>query len=102
MSLKNWDKYEVALLIEAYQNIKQGRVDKNTALVSLSHNLRKRAQNEGLEIDDTFRNMNGMQWQFLNIERAFAGESPELSRVSQLFGEMVELYSENSKEFQKK
>lgn len=101
MSLKNWDKYEVALLIEAYQNIKQGRVDKNTALVSLSHNLRKRAQNEGLEIDDTFRNMNGMQWQFLNIERAFAGESPELSRVSQLFGEMVELYSENSKEFQK-
>ena len=41
MSQKNWDKYEVALLIEAYQNIKQGRVDKNSALVALSQNLRK-------------------------------------------------------------
>lgn len=100
MSQKNWDKYEVALLIEAYQNIKQGRVDRNTALVALSQNLRQIAINDGLEIDDTFRNLNGMQWQMGNIDRAFAGESPDVARYSQLFGEMVALYNENQAEFQ--
>ena len=33
MSQKNWDKYEVASLIEVYQNIKHGRVDKNSAFI---------------------------------------------------------------------
>lgn len=43
MTQKKWDKYEVALLIEAYQDIKQGRVEKNSALIVLSQNLRKMA-----------------------------------------------------------
>lgn len=71
MPQKNWDKYEVALLIEAFQNIKQGRVDRNSALVALSQNLRRMAINKGMEIDDTFRNLNGMKWQLGFIERAF-------------------------------
>jgi len=100
MQQKNWDKYEVALLIETYQNIKQGRVDRNAALVELSQNLRQMAINEGLEIDDTFRNLNGMQWQLGNLEKAFAGESSEGARYSQLFSEMVILYNDNQEEFQ--
>ena len=100
MPQKNWDKYEVALLIEAYQNIKQGRVDKNTALVALSQNLRQIAKNEGLEIDDTFRNMNGMQWQLGFIERAFIGEDYESRTPPKIFMEMVAVYNKNQQEFQ--
>ena len=99
MSQKNWDKYEVALLIEAYQNIKQGRVDKNSALVALSQNLRKIAQNENLEIDDTFRNMNGMQWQLGFIERAFVGDNYDSRTPPKIFMEMAEVYNQNRKEF---
>ncbi len=100
MPQKNWDKYEVALLIEAYQNIKKGRVDKNTALVALSQNLRQIAKNEGLEIDDTFRNMNGMQWQLGFIERAFIGEDYESRTPPKIFMEMVAVYNKNQQEFQ--
>ena len=100
MPQKNWDKYEVALLIEAYQNIKQGRVDRNTALVALSQNLRQIAINEGLEIDDAFRNLNGMQWQMGFIERAFIGEDYESRTPPRIFVEMVALYNENQAEFQ--
>lgn len=99
MAQKNWDKYEVALLIEAYQNIKQGRVDKNSALVALSQNLRKMAQNEGLEIDDTFRNLNGMQWQLGFIEMAFIGDNYESRTPPHIFVEMVALYNQNQQEY---
>lgn len=99
MSQKNWDKYEVALLIEAYQNIKQGRVDKKSALIALSQNLRKMAQNENLEIDDTFRNMNGMQWQLGFIERAFIGNDYDSRTPPKIFIEMVALYNQNQNEF---
>ena len=100
MPKKNWDKYEVALIIEVYQNIKQGRVDKQAALVALSHNLRQMAKNEGLEIDDKFRNLNGMQWQLGFIERAFVGEDYESRTPPRIFIEMVAVYNENQAEFQ--
>lgn len=99
MAQKNWDKYEVALLIEAYQNIKQGRVDKNSALEELSQNLRQMAKNEGLEIDDVFRNMNGMQWQLGFIEKAFTNDEYESRVPPKIFIEMSDLYSNNPKEF---
>ncbi len=100
MPQKNWDKYEVALLIEAYQNIKQGRADRNTALVVLSQNLRQMAINEGLEIDDTFRNINGMQWQMGFIERAFMGVDYESRTPPRIFVEMVAMFNENQAEYQ--
>lgn len=87
-------------MIEAYQNIKQGRVDRNTALVALSQNLRQIAINDGLEIDDTFRNLNGMQWQMGFIERAFIVEDYESRTPPRIFVEMVALYNENQAEFQ--
>lgn len=92
MSQKNWDKYEVALLIEAYQNIKQGRVDRNTALVALSQSLRQMAINEGLKIDETYRNLNGMQWQSGIIEGAFLQKDYDKCTPPKIFIEMVDLY----------
>lgn len=100
MPQKNWNKYEVALLIEAYQNIKQGRVDRNSTLVGLSQNLRQMAINKGLEIDDTFRNLNGMRWQLGFIERAFLCDSYESRTPSRIFVEMVAQYKDNQEEYQ--
>lgn len=87
------------MLIEAYQNIKQGRANKKDALVELSQNLRQMAINEGLEIDDTFRNLNGMQWQLGLIERAFVEEDYENRTPSRIFVDMVAMYNENQAEF---
>ncbi|MCM1042983.1 MAG: hypothetical protein NC350_02095 [Corallococcus sp.] len=100
MQQKNWDKYEVALLIEAYQKIKRGEVDKNSALMTLSQNLRQMAQNDGVIIDDTFRNLNGMQWQIALMDKAFNNETYENHAPSQLFVEIVSLYKNNPQGFQ--
>lgn len=100
MPQKNWNKYEVALLIETYQKIKQERVDKNSALVALSQNLRQMAINEGVEIDGTFRNLNGMQWQLGFIERAFLCDSYESRTPPRIFVEMVAQYKDNQEEYQ--
>ena len=63
--LPNWTKVEVALLIEAYQAISLSPKAKEQILGVLSTNLRNMAVNAGIEIDDTYRNLNGMFWQYL-------------------------------------
>lgn len=66
MREKNWDKYEVALLIEAFLAIENG-ADRLAVLQELSLKLRKIALGEGYEIDEKFRNLNGVQWQLGTI-----------------------------------
>lgn len=101
MPQKNWDKYEVALLIEAYQNIKKGKVDKNTALVTLSRNLRQMAVNRSYNIDEEFRNFSDICSQTTSLEVAFGliAETDTL-RAPVIFVKMVDLYNTDSGEYQ--
>ena len=55
-----WDEYETALSIEAFWKIEENKSSKNEVLIRLSNDLRKRAVNNGMKIDDTFRNLNGI------------------------------------------
>lgn len=71
MIQKNWDKYKVALLIEAYQDIKHGRVDKNSAPYALSQNLRNMTVYSGYDIDEVFRYFSSICTQVSRIEVAF-------------------------------
>ncbi len=87
-----WDKYEVALLIESYLKIENGIGSKLGTLKEISNNLRVKAENEGLLIDETFRNLNGMQWQLGFIDRAFKKTGYGSHMPSKLFQEMVEMY----------
>ena len=66
-----WDKYEVALLINSYIQIKNGIEEKTHELKKLSEKLRRKAENEDLIIDETFWNLNGMQWQLGFVDCAF-------------------------------
>jgi len=90
-----WDKYEVALLIDSYIKIENGIGSKLDTLQDLSNKLRKKAINEGLQIDETFRNLNGMQWQMGFIDRAFNKTGYGSHLPSKLFQEMAELYQTN-------
>lgn len=67
----HWDQFEVALLVDAYIRITEKGENKKIVLEKLSKQLRDKACNEGLEIDDTFRNLNGMMWQIGFVECAF-------------------------------
>lgn len=96
-----WDKYEVALLINSYIHIKSGTEEKIPELKKLSDKLRRKAENEGLIIDDTFRNLNGMQWQLGFVDCAFKNKSFGTHSPSKMFRKMVDMYRNEKESFDK-
>lgn len=87
-----WNKHEIALLIDTYLNVTEKGVEKRPALIELSRRLRSIATNAGTEIDDTYRNFNGMQWQYAFIEKAFQEKGIGAHMPSKAFLEMVKTY----------
>ena len=96
-----WDKYEVALLINSYIHIKSGTEEKIPELKKLSDKLRRKAKNEGLIIDETFRNLNGMQWQLGFVDCAFKNKSFATHSPSKMFRKMVDMYQNEKESFDK-
>ena len=78
-----WDRFEVALLFQAYEKIVKG-ADLNTEAVILSETLRRLAVQKGIIIDDTYRNVNGMKMQFGNVQYLFTNGKKGLSAASPL------------------
>lgn len=87
-----WNKHEVALLIDTYSKVTAKKAEKIPALIELSRRLRNMAINAGIEIDDTYRNLNGMQWQYSFIEKAFQEKGIGSHMPPKLFLEMVRIY----------
>jgi ribosomal protein L17 len=95
----HWDQFEVALLVDAYIRITEKGENKKIVLEKLSKQLRDKACNERLEIDDTFRNLNGMMWQIGFVECAFKKTGYGKHMPSKLFQHVVDLYQENRAEY---
>lgn len=98
MRQPNWDKYETALLIEAYWSIKADHSKKRSIVATLSSSLRKRAS---FEIDDTFRNENGINMRLGELDYLFSEGDIGLKNTSDLFREMVNLYLNDRSEYEK-
>lgn len=94
-----WDEYETALLVEAYIKVTEGGERKNTVLQELSDNLRQMAVNKGLEIDEVYRSLNGMMWQYFFMERTFKKSKSGQHSPTKIFRNVVELYVHNRKKF---
>lgn len=95
-----WDEYETALLIEAFWKIEENKSSKNEVLIRLSNDLRKRAVNNRMKIDDTFRNLNGIGLQLSNISLSFFPDRPAMHRTA-LFDRVANIYKNNRDEFDK-
>ena len=94
-----WDSHEVALLINAYQKITSG-ADPNQVAVRLSQMLRELAGRNGRQINDTYRNVNGMKMQLANVQYLFTNGEKGLSGASAMIRQMVELYQTRQTEYQ--
>ena len=94
-----WDRYEVALLFRAYEQVAEG-VDINDEATKLSETLRALAVRRGISIDDTYRNVNGMKMQLANVQYLFTDGNKGLSGASTLIRQMFELYKTNQGEYQ--
>lgn len=90
-----WNKFEAVLLLDACLKIKQGNISRKEAISMVSKKLRQNASLAGLEIDDIFRNENGISMQLSLMESLLEQKKTGLHKASKLFQEIVDLYQNN-------
>ena len=91
-------KYEAALLLDAYLKVLSGDLSRMDSVKKCSQLLRAMAVNSGIEIDDIYRNVNGISFQMASMESAYQGKTI-MKPATQLFTEIVQLFRENNKEY---
>ncbi len=96
-----WDQYEVAILIDACIHYNAGEITKDTAVKEVSAKLRNRAVSNGLEIDEVFRNENGITMQFMLMNELLTEQKSGLRGASKLFVEMANIYKSDVDTYQK-
>lgn len=87
-----WDKQETAILIDAYIQVKNKTMSQKEAVAEVSGLLRKRAILSGVEIDEVYRNENGIRLQMMGIQGLMECSDVGLKNTSKLFAEMVDMY----------
>lgn len=86
-----WNLYEAAILLQAYVETLHGTMTLQEAIRSVSNHLRQMAVNNGIEIDDVFRNINGITFQMKSMESAYK-DFTVMKPASKLFSEIVRIY----------
>ena len=94
-----WNKYETAILIDAYIQVKEGKLLRKDAIADVSKRLRDRMKKIGMTISDTYRNENGISLQMSAIGNAMGIESNGISHISNIFREIINLYQEDPAKF---
>lgn len=64
-----WDEQEALLLFDTYEKIEKNPEKKIAIISALSINLRRRAQDNGMTIDDTFRNNAGISMRISEVDK---------------------------------
>ena len=90
------------MLVDTYRRIEAAPSQKNELLHQLSNVLRKRAISNGLEIDERFRNFNGMKFQYELLRYLMTdGEQVLPGNVAKTIAEMAEIYRSEPEKFEK-
>lgn len=93
MSLRiPWDRYEVAVLIDASIKVINNEITKKDAVKNVSLRLRKKAVNSGIIIDNVYRNENGISMQMNIIIAMLLNKKSGLHNASKLFNDVVTIY----------
>ena len=96
-----WDEEEAVLLVDTYEQIKKNPEKRSEFVSALSVNLRRRAKDRGMQIDDVFRNTNGINMRLLEIDKILNPSGAGLGNTSKLFREIVDLSTNHRKSFRK-
>ena len=94
-----WNKYETAILIDAYVQVKEGKLLRKDAVAQVSKRLRERMLRIGTTISETYRNENGISMQMSAIGYAMGNDANGISHVSNIFREIVKMYNEENDKF---
>lgn len=89
-----WTREEALILFDSYIQVMQGHISKEEAVKTVSFRLRKMAIDSGVQIDDTFRNEDGIGMQFENINYIVTDGEYGLPNASKLFRDLISDYIE--------
>lgn len=96
-----WDIHEAVLLLDAFHQIEEGLITQKEAVAQISKQLREKAKQEGIEIDDVYRNENGIALQLSHM--SFAASDGKkygtFKSASKIFYEAVRLYREDRQRY---
>lgn len=95
-----WDIYEAVILLEGYLETLHGIQSKSQIIKRISADLRRMAVNRGVEIDDVYRNENGISYQIQSMDSAFKGQKVYVP-ATKLFTDAVTLYRTDNEGYQK-
>lgn len=91
-------QHEAVLLLDAFLQTVSGDASRRDAVSNCSAALRQMAKTNGIEIDDTYRNVNGITFQMASMESAYRGKTI-MKPATRLFTETVEMYKGDRKEY---
>ncbi len=96
---KGFSEEETAILIDEYIKVQSGELSRGEAAQNVSTALRIRAINIGMQIDNSFRSLNGIYKQLSEIERLFKNKPSFYASngggFAQVFVDMVNYYQNN-------
>ena len=87
-----FDKYDTAILLEAYLQVEDGTLTRRQAAEKASKELRQRAIDRGMEIDDQFRNYAGIRKQLDVMEFNYTDGKRGYEKRTKIFIEVIDLY----------
>ncbi len=94
-----WDKYETAILVDAALMVINGEADKKNTVSKVSKSLRNRAKSMGLQIDDVFRNENGISIQMEIMIALLNNKQSSLRKAPKIFRSVVDIYHNDKSQY---
>ena len=96
-----WDIHEAILLLDAFHKIEEGSITQKQAVAQISIQLREKAKREGIEIDDVYRNKNGiaLQLSHMSFVASDGKKHGTFKSASKTFYEAVRLYKEDRQQY---
>ena len=94
-----WNKFEAALLVDTYEKVAKGELVRKVAVAKLSKRLRYRKIKNGIEVNEKYRNENGIQLQLSIMENILTHGEKGLTSRSRLFEDVAQLATENRDEY---
>lgn len=99
----HWDINEAVIMLNALIAAREGRMSRKDAIESVSSELRVRAKRNGIEVDDIFRDKNGVALQMSTMEYILTdGEKGiKKSSIPKLFQDAVAMYRNDRATYEK-
>ena len=98
MRQPQWTIFEAAILLDGYLETIEPQIPKLRIVKRVSGELRQMAINNGMIIDDAYRNVNGISYQIKSMDSAYIGRKVFIP-TTKLFSEIVEIFRNNRPQY---